>query len=672
MAAAKTAPNSDDESLSALSEVDERFLEVPEKLLPDIGHTNKNARDRRASRGVGVDLKDKTHGRTALHKAAARGNIERMKDLVEIKGATIDITDNAGVTPLHDACVQGRLEAVKYLLGAGATVSPKDCEGDYPLLDAAQNDNSEICQVLLDAGANPMMQNTKGMSALSEAEEGPLKNILRQYSSKFDSPGQNRMRITDVLTIEKHSEERKPISSSSPQRLSDRVRPRSSQLNIDSHGARKVDINGRDQLHQYVLEGDDDLVEQFLEIQDCDFKDTYGDTPLHSAARAGNAHICGLLLQHGAKVTIKNAKGNTALHEASFTPSNKDVIAALLDAGASSLARNHENQLPATIAALELGTASPEYRLLDKIAEKERSKQEMKQKKRSLKRDRNGSLPNSTRSSPMNSPSILHDQATTPVQSHPQSTEMAQAIVPPRKRKSPVIPDESAEDVAEVSQTIPRATHMTDTSRKRRGLLTPDVSPQDIALTVATSAPPEILSHTKQISVAGGTTTQFLTEFRSKSTLSPIDSSIRGSPLPPPVSVPTTRDRAKSPLKQSVPLQAEVNAANPPTSPDSTRRHPDPSDAARHARPPSPKRHKRASQHGQQSSTDGSLSEGETVVPGGPGPVPGPGPGPGSGDAAVAAIARMEQSIVAVMEKQSDLLNAMLVSINALVAAQNK
>ena len=40
-----------------------------------------------------------------------------------------------------------------------------------------------------------------------------------------------------------------------------------------------------------------------------------GDTPLHAAAREGHAEVCAKLLEAGARATIKNDGGRTALEE---------------------------------------------------------------------------------------------------------------------------------------------------------------------------------------------------------------------------------------------------------------------------------------------------------------------------------------------------------------------
>lgn len=636
MSTAPAARDTDDESLSALSELDEQVLETLGRDFPESPELKVDAKRPRFSKATGINARDKTHGRTALHKACSRGNLDKVVDLIG-RGASLDLTDNAGVTPLHEACHSGHAEVVRYLIGKGVSIGARDCEGDYPLLDAAQSDYLDVCKLLLEAGANPTTQNSKGMSALSEAEEGPVKDLLRQYSSNFESPGQNRMRITDVISVDMDT--KRNDSASSPQRLSERMRPRSSQLNIDSRGARKVDLNGRDQLHQYVIEQDDDLVEQYLEIQDCDYQDNYGDTPLHSAARTKNAHICGLLLQHGAKVTLKNKIGNTSLHEACHSPQNRDVIIALLDAGASSLATNNEKMTPAEVAHLRIGENSPEARLLYKSAQKERAKVDTRKRKRSVVRERLRSESVSTDSTPRNSPLP------------------SRSIESPRKSNQHDGSDTETALSSKTSSTTPA--------------LVANGRPQEIAVTVATSTPPKIISSTKQTMESGIPGTQFLTEFRSNCNLTHIDSSVRGSPLPPQPPITSIRERVRSPIKAASPLQVAVNAANPPTSPDITKKrsslqNSETATAETHNHKRSKQELSRMANHVIESNAKtntvlpNTLSTTEQYE------------NESNSEDLSASISQLGRDMVQAIEKQNDIMMAMLQSINALVEAQKK
>ena len=68
-------------------------------------------------------------------------------------GASVNVTNSYGATPLHIA-VKWRSEAmVAMLVKAGAEVNVKDGWGKRPLHNARDYDNTRICPILLRAGA---------------------------------------------------------------------------------------------------------------------------------------------------------------------------------------------------------------------------------------------------------------------------------------------------------------------------------------------------------------------------------------------------------------------------------------------------------------------------------------------------------------------------------------
>lgn len=110
--------------------------------------------------GADVNFKD-YYGKTPIfnHSSAWNGNVPLLLGL----GAEANVTDNAGVTPLHLASLYGRVDAVKALLDAGIDANVKSGSMDWPgymtpleetLLQnrLPYKDLLEICEVLLKRG----------------------------------------------------------------------------------------------------------------------------------------------------------------------------------------------------------------------------------------------------------------------------------------------------------------------------------------------------------------------------------------------------------------------------------------------------------------------------------------------------------------------------------------
>ncbi|XP_075243167.1 uncharacterized protein LOC142337654 isoform X2 [Convolutriloba macropyga] len=116
-------------------------------------------------------------GETPLHLAAKKGDLEKVRRLVEL-GADVNATDHAGWTPLHEACFKNHPEVAIHLLTHGADVHAQGGDdGDTPLHDSCANRYYDVTLLLLKHGADPRRVNrpkqnpNHGESALSLAKE---------------------------------------------------------------------------------------------------------------------------------------------------------------------------------------------------------------------------------------------------------------------------------------------------------------------------------------------------------------------------------------------------------------------------------------------------------------------------------------------------------------------
>ncbi|HCO93843.1 MAG TPA: hypothetical protein DIU00_07830 [Phycisphaerales bacterium] len=93
--------------------------------------------------GTDVDAKEPPGGGTPLLVAATFGRIEAAKFLIE-KGANVNATSNDGATALHAAAFFCHTEIVKLLLGEGAVVDAKNIRGETSLDAVAGDWNQEL------------------------------------------------------------------------------------------------------------------------------------------------------------------------------------------------------------------------------------------------------------------------------------------------------------------------------------------------------------------------------------------------------------------------------------------------------------------------------------------------------------------------------------------------
>jgi ankyrin repeat protein len=79
------------------------------------------------------------------------------------------ICDKVKATPLHFACMQNNLKAVKILCMRGANVNKPDYLGNIPMMYATENGNIDLLKVLHEYGSDGLRKNDEGLDCLSIA-----------------------------------------------------------------------------------------------------------------------------------------------------------------------------------------------------------------------------------------------------------------------------------------------------------------------------------------------------------------------------------------------------------------------------------------------------------------------------------------------------------------------
>lgn len=120
--------------------------------------------------GADVNYKHVKERENSACHSAARGGFCGILVLLKKAGADISAPNEAGLSPLHYAIINKRLEAVRLLITTlGAPVTCGDSHGWTPLHDAARKNVCEVLHLLHEAGSDINQRDHDGYSALHHA-----------------------------------------------------------------------------------------------------------------------------------------------------------------------------------------------------------------------------------------------------------------------------------------------------------------------------------------------------------------------------------------------------------------------------------------------------------------------------------------------------------------------
>ncbi|XP_020702853.1 acyl-CoA-binding domain-containing protein 1 [Dendrobium catenatum] len=99
----------------------------------------------------------------AIHVSAREGEVDSLLKSIE-NGASVNLRDSEGRTPLHWAVDRGHLKIVEILLSKSADVNAKDNEGQTSLHYAVVCEREAFAELLVKNGADPEMKDEEGNS----------------------------------------------------------------------------------------------------------------------------------------------------------------------------------------------------------------------------------------------------------------------------------------------------------------------------------------------------------------------------------------------------------------------------------------------------------------------------------------------------------------------------
>jgi len=316
-----------------------------------------------------------------LHVAARSGRVKAVKQLLE-QGAKVNIKDNDGWQPLHEACNHGHAEVASLLITHGADINNNENNEEHitPLHDAASNGHIHVVKLLINSGASLHIKSGNGETVLQSLQEyirvrehstGSKPSGFLESCEQLEALIVSKMKreVTNDLvndnkqatTSDKGNVNVEPILEQqdviiiidSPLKYennqdisSNMVEPLSEQkdlitiINSASKNEKEAPTNNVEAKTKNEKEDPTNNVEARLQQNEANKRNKLGKSELHIAAKSGQLKKAKILLEQGAEVNIPDEYGWQPLHEA--CKHGHAVVASLLITHGADI-NNNEN-----------------------------------------------------------------------------------------------------------------------------------------------------------------------------------------------------------------------------------------------------------------------------------------------------------------------------------------
>mmetsp|Transcript_1729 Transcript_1729/g.3239 ORF Transcript_1729/g.3239 Transcript_1729/m.3239 type:complete len:765 (+) Transcript_1729:642-2936(+) len=235
-------------------------------------------------------------GRTPLHKAAEFDQTSCVRLLIE-KGANKETQDKAYYTPLLTACEHGSSLSAEALISLGANLEAVEGNGKGGLHIAATKGHKSVIHLLLTCAATIETKDNEGCTPVF-------------YACKF------RKLSAIVELIRWGADVGVKSAAFMPFQLVDRKdKPFPDQILHRAPGLKELYRSKMNDIHQLVEYGKVRFILEHFNLRDnIALKDSYGETPLHYAARLGKEEIVTTFLDLGCQMDCVDNWGYTPIH----------------------------------------------------------------------------------------------------------------------------------------------------------------------------------------------------------------------------------------------------------------------------------------------------------------------------------------------------------------------
>ncbi|MDQ1239613.1 MAG: ankyrin repeat protein 50 [Thermodesulfobacteriota bacterium] len=255
---------------------------------------NAKAAELLLDRGAELKLRWGTQPQLDLLTASVRGDVPRIKKLLEL-GIFVDSETDTGETPFMLAACLGHVDAIKILAQRKANINVKGPDNRTPFMMASSQGNMPMVSALMKLGVDIHVRDGLGNSALMLAVINGRADVVKLLiNASVDVTSVNSIGMTPLLYA--------------------------------------VENNYMEPVRMLLAKG--------AKVTE---KDKNGNTALMIASQRGNSEAVKLLLAKGSNVNEKDLEGNTALTKA-VHQGDKTLVRMLIAAGADVHARDWEGK----------------------------------------------------------------------------------------------------------------------------------------------------------------------------------------------------------------------------------------------------------------------------------------------------------------------------------------
>lgn len=129
-----------------------------------------------------------------IHKAAKKGNLKRVKKIIDDDPTQVNIQNIHGWTPLYLASIKGHTEVVEFLLARNADIELGNHMNERPLEKAAKFGHYDVVKTLLAHGATVNCKNDFGQIPLHWAavwSNKEMVGLLLSYGADISAKDEN-------------------------------------------------------------------------------------------------------------------------------------------------------------------------------------------------------------------------------------------------------------------------------------------------------------------------------------------------------------------------------------------------------------------------------------------------------------------------------------------------